>query len=464
MGSTPVQSAIDDLQASYRRMRPTNTHHWLAIRPQDDRPTYLKAIQRGAWSALELAGTQRRGRYLKLAGELLARREILRQQFVVNRSADEVLTAGFVPPRDRSDWPEMRRGLQAELRRRGASRTYIGRAVAKFIALDADELVRRHRETNRARGTQLDEVAEASFAGLMGAELAVCVAQLNIAAGAPSARLHKSEAFFAATERALAADERQWYQDLRSGKVPTPSLTRPRKLVEQFERSLGYVGAIAAERRQNPEDRELGRLALRGANLIRSLLRNLALRYALAWIGSDHPSSQAYQRWLRSVASRRFQSAFRMPRRISARAAQRATGDELVSVEGLLGAVDIRHVDRVPISHAVLRDRGTISLMTKHRKMDSGGMVKGAFVRVVGRPTRDRAGNPELELVRRRYLDLAGSSWSDWATMQLRAIFEASPQGLATDWSWEPGVDGAGNQLRYKLWYVESRRPKRGGV
>jgi hypothetical protein len=86
-------------------------------------------------------------------------------------------------------------------------------------------------------------------------------------------------------------------------------------------------------------------------------------------------------------------------------------------------------------------------------------MTPGAYVRVAGvwqQSSKEVAGTA-LAMDRINLGELGKSSWSDWAKSKLAAVFQPTPHNLAAAWSWEPGVNGAGNQLRYGTWY-ENRR------
>jgi len=126
--------------------------------------------------------------------------------------------------------------------------------------------------------------------------------------------------------------------------------------------------------------------------------------------------------------------------------------------------VTIRHVGEDPVATATLRGgaRGSdVLVITKHQKFDSSGMVGGSSVEVSGQwehRAREIAG-PALRLGRRNLGELAAKSWSDWVTAELRRVFESIPEALTIRWSWQPGRDGAGNPLRYRVWFPEERRP-----
>jgi len=142
---------------------------------------------------------------------------------------------------------------------------------------------------------------------------------------------------------------------------------------------------------------------------------------------------------------------------------------EAVAVAGMVSSLAITHMGRKAISHAELTDAGqrSVGITLPYIKLDSGGVVPGASVRVVGdwRPTVEWLdGASGLVINQRNVGDLSRTYWQDWVTEALRYTFEPSPHGLEMSWSWEPGPDGAGNQLRFGTWAAHrtARRLDRG--
>jgi hypothetical protein len=87
-------------------------------------------------------------------------------------------------------------------------------------------------------------------------------------------------------------------------------------------------------------------------------------------------------------------------------------------------------------------------------KLDSGGFVEGAFVSVTGRFTaNDRVfGTPLIRVERRSLVEDSKHSWKDWVANELRHIYTPIPHALTLSWSWERGIVGPANQLRYGTW------------
>jgi hypothetical protein len=120
-----------------------------------------------------------------------------------------------------------------------------------------------------------------------------------------------------------------------------------------------------------------------------------------------------------------------------------------------VAAVDIRHLGRKAISTVTIeQDGASIAAVLPFIKADSGGMVPGAWCRVAGtwRNASSEAAGPALEIDRQALRDLAREGWHEAISVGVSSVFTAVPHGLAAEWSWQPGTDGAGNQLRYGTW------------
>ena len=138
-------------------------------------------------------------------------------------------------------------------------------------------------------------------------------------------------------------------------------------------------------------------------------------------------------------------------------------------MEGTVSSLAITHRARKAVSVAELTGGGERSarIALPYIKLNSGGVVPGASVRVVGNWRRTLewvGGGGALVVDQRNVGDLSRTYWQDWVTDALRYTFEPSPHGLEISWSWEPGPDGAGNQLRFGTWAARRtpRRPDRG--
>jgi hypothetical protein len=168
------------------------------------------------------------------------------------------------------------------------------------------------------------------------------------------------------------------------------------------------------------------------------------------------------QRWIRAAATLPFQGAANddlVPIDRLAAQADRFDG-QLVAVEGTVQALTITHRRGKTISRALLQDgAASVPLLLAYIKLDAGGMVAGAAVRATGtwHASSPESDGPALHLARRNFGASRKENWRDWATSELAPVLEPVPHGLAASWSWQPGIDGAGNPLRYGVWHRRSK-------
>jgi hypothetical protein len=216
---------------------------------------------------------------------------------------------------------------------------------------------------------------------------------------------------------------------------------------------------LANQRAAAPADPQLGAQALAMGALIRRLLRAVALAMALQSACRWPVDATPFREWAR-LAERAAASgsAWRWPHQTTpAGLTNTATQSEgkARTVSGRVTAVDIRHRGRKAISTVTIEQDGlSIEAVLPFIKADSGGIVPGAWCRVAGtwRNTSSEAIGPALEIDRLALRDLAREGWDEAISVGVSPIFTAVPHGLAAEWSWQPGTDGAGNQLRYGTW------------
>jgi hypothetical protein len=237
-----------------------------------------------------------------------------------------------------------------------------------------------------------------------------------------------------------------------------------------FEKALAPAAILAAKRRKPDADFTAdGRLAMKFGDLIRDLLEAIAIGRYVAWTARWHGEAKVAQQLLSVAQELSLPSAYQAPPlvSISSLAANPAAKDgQELSLEGVLGDVTIVHLRRKAISSApVLDARGrSVTITIPYIKLDSGGMVPGSYVRIAGlwqKSSKEVNGAPALLIDRLNMGDLSRQSWSDWMRGHLHQIFQTVPHNLAASWSWEPGANGAGNSLRYGVWFESGDPLKR---
>jgi hypothetical protein len=467
-----LRRAVRKVQASYRllgRAAKRGYSTWGRLRPQGDWPVYAAAIERQDWAALEKAARTVLARNRAVLRDLLAARRALTPHIAANAEVAAVFRKHFVPPRSRPEWPRAEQLLRRELRQRGRTAEQIERLITRLSSLDASTTPRRHLEVLRAHEVRLDGFARRAMAGLMGAHLAAAVGAFNRVARRTGPG-RDAAAFARRAVRVVETAERGFHRALRRGRIPAVPLGPGPGIARLLRKGAVSAARIAAARRGSRGTTSDDRAALLAGDALRTVLRHVALRYRLTWLGATDPDSPERMRWLRMAAQRPFPTGWKPPRERSVTTLAhrpRAVRDGTpVTLAGTLGPVTIRHIGQTPVSTATLRERARSSeivVTAKHRKFDSSGMVGGSAVRVSGswEHRAPETAGPALRLERQRLADLATRSWSDWVTAELRQVYESSPQALTIRWSWEPGRDGAGNPLRYRVWFPDERESLR---
>ena len=438
----------------------------------DSQVAYTEAIVEAGWSELAKLARDRaqvareRTRELDAGAGRIA--EILRR---LDRVPD--IRSQLPPPANqRSDWRQLRPRIVAGLRQRGLSEAEAGRAATQ---LGSFAVADHAQETRRRLGDAAEEVSERqqeAASSLCAALLAGAVSRFNRSArrNDPERTAGASAEWCGAVERAVRAGERGLHRAFGSGDLFGAYLqARDLAMVAEshIEEGARHAAACARRRRATP-DRSEHSLARRLGDCLRQLLRGVALGTVAGHAARGNESCPPARDWRVAAGRLEFEDSTRIPTWSMARLTQ---GDfpptgELVAVEGTVSSLTITHRARKAVSVAELAGGGgerSVRIALPYIKLDSGGAVPGASVRVVGdwRPTLDwLEGGSALEVDQRDVGNLSRKYWQDWVTHALRYTFEPSPHGLEMSWSWEPGRDGAGNQLRFGTWAAR-RTPSR---
>jgi hypothetical protein len=417
--------SINDYRALLDRGSP-QFRQWTMVYPPILRPRFLVPIRDEDWTTLaSLARAELAARRADL-GEMLRHQRAINQMLL--RSDEAMILLGASKP---------------------------GRDAAKRMAAPLHDL---------AAG--LTDLARDQLSAQMASTLALAVAAFN---QGDSSQPAATTAHVASVEKRLAAARKAVHVALQSANLTAVAAAATDLVAaaraQLFDQCLAPAAALATRRRGPAGDFSAdGRLALRYANAIREALHGIALGRYLAWAAYWIPEIDAIGMWIDAAQTLPFASAYQPPPAVSiaALAADPEGYDgQAVTVEGRLGAVAIVHRGRKAISSAAVADRKakSITIAVPYIKLDSGGMTPGAYVRVAGvwqQSSKEVAG-AALAIDRINLGELGKSSWSDWAKSKLAAVFQPTPHNLAAAWSWEPGANGAGNQLRYGTWFEKRR-------
>ncbi len=436
---------------------------WISFNPAHDRADYVIPIGKEAWKELSaLARSVKKNRQASLASIEKSRKMLVG----LTSALDELdaLTPDLPPALPKIvGWKEQKQRLIAALRKEKIAED---RITAILKAEEKRDFRKRPQELRAqlARGIEhLEKARQRHIASLLGALHADTVARFNTSyKKVKSFDGEKIKAWCRANNGMLLEGEKAVWQMLKDGQ-PGKAAAQAAKLRKEAETNLktgAEMAASAAVRRRQPGSGVPENIAaLRVAEVIRDLLRAVALGYitgsALAWGTEMDPT----QEWIKAARNLPF-VGYQLPPAIPVRQFQkRKTGGEY-TIAGVVTGVSITHRAGKAVSAMKIGSdkNNQVRAALSHIKLDSGGMVPGAIVRVTGvwtDPVKWLPDGPALVVDRLRYTDLSRKGWRDWVTCAVRHVYTPIPHGLAALWSWEPGANGAGNPLYYGVWYDE---------
>lgn len=429
---------------------------------------YQEAVENGAWETLVgLAKADLSARREDLQ-EMAQRQERLGSLFYQGRLLiSSTKATGLWPITQFLDWANARPQLEQQLLARGYSSEDIAPALERLESPTLRDSIQDLDRAQSLLGDTLNGIAQKQITAIMRASLALAVARFNQRSSDDAPTVTPSVEQCKRTEAMLSAAEQSVWNGLRTGDLPATN-AYAKGLAQMSAHALvkdviPQAAALAFRRRSGTTNfTQDGRLALRLGDLIRSLLRAISLSQYSGWLSMWPAGLEPASEWIRQAQKLAFPSEIKWPptARIAALAARPAESDgKALTIEGVLGPVTIKHRGRKAISSApVMDEQGkSVQVTIPYIKLDSGGMVPGSYVRIAGvwQLLSKEVTGPALLIDRRDFGRLGRHSWSDWATTELRSFYEGVPHSLAASWSWEMGVDGAGNQLRYDTWHYQ---------
>jgi len=393
------------------------------------------------------------------------------QEFIAGLCRDipqlRISAQRFPRPSSDPEWPTERERLQQLAEQQGLEQHRIEVGLKYFDNFDPKQEAKTLEQAVLRSRDRLQQNAERRLASLMGSMLALAVAAFNraVSNGNDDNEVGTIADIEQATGR-IEQREREIWHRLREAdifRVQQEALALGGIATQQiFDETIPKLAAISQLRPKELEDRELGALARSLADLMRRQLRAQALGEKLGWVVGWGEAGSEWEQWVKAAQeSSTSQSSYRWPGTLQIRSL--ATSPErfdnrAVVVEGVVKGIAIRHKgpEREVISTATVSfGDATITASLPFIKIDSGGLVPGAWCRLAGiwrASSEDALGEPALEVDRLSYKELVKSSWFDWVSDRIAPIFTPIPHALAASWSWEPGTDGAGNPLRYGVW------------
>ncbi|GMU40062.1 MAG: hypothetical protein AMXMBFR23_09280 [Chloroflexota bacterium] len=435
------------------------------VTPTRSRPRYLAMIEGKRWKPLAARGRRDAAGVERALTAL--RRTQRRWTPIVARLPQVTTAAALAPaPSEHPQFTEMLAAARTAMRAAGYSTAEVTEATRFLKESTPEQLGRDMRKYVVEWTGQIDRLAERYLALQAGAALAMAVGRFNVAVATPPSVRSTPQDYLEFATKELASDERALHAALKAGD-PFVAWGRAVNLRRDaarrlFAGSIAHAALIASARQSAPDDATLGELAVGYGRLIRGQLAAISAGHAVEWDTMWGAEGADFKAWCAAAAATSPGSGYRAPRSaaISSLASRPAALDgEERTVSGRVTAVEITHRGRKAISRATLTD-GTreVTVVLPYIKIDSGGLVPGAWASVSGtwRATSTEAGGgPALEVDRRAIASLGRTHWSERLLQMTDHIFWPVPHGLAVEWSWEPGTDGAGNQLRYGTWLSE---------
>lgn len=461
---TIYEGWLQDYIAEIRRSQKSGLKRlttWGRLRASDERPRYVRAIENEDWAALGRAAS----RELKARQRSIAaiRRYAAELTGLTNRMPQAYAAVRQVRrPRDRPDYASEASMVRAEMTARGATAAEI---AAAFETLDGNPrtIIRTVENALAGIAKRVESFETAHLSSLSGAALARAVAQFNAAYAAPPALRDEPAVYAELVNDAVDAHEKAIWQALRDEDrfIAWAEAVQLRNECARrlFSGALPHAARLAVLRAAAPDDEALGESAIEIGAVIRRLLLGYALGSVLESAVAGPRSGGAFDEWVDGAQqAAAWRSAVKWPRAASLRwlttQPDAADGTER-TIQGRVVSVAISHRGRKAISKVTITD-GTheVVAVLPYIKADSGGMGGGSYARIAGtwRAHSTEAGGPALEISRRSLTALGEAGWHEAATRQVADVFVPVPHALAIEWSWEPGVDGAGNQLRYGTW------------
>ena len=436
---------------------------WGLFDPAHERAEYIPVMNKRDWKEFaSLAQSLKKERLKTLADIEKSRKQILSLMPLLD-DLDKVAPELPPPLPKIAGWKDQRKKLAASLRKRKLAPDKIEAILKAEEKRDFRKAPQQLRAMLDPAIAHLEKARQRQIASTMGATLADAVAQFNTSfKKAKPYKAEEAQAWCRSTYSMLLDGEKAFWQLLRDGKPEkaTAEAAKLRKKAEASIKSGAELAASVAARRRQPGSGAPENIAtLWIAEVVRGLLRAIALGYvaesALAWGVKMDPT----QEWIKAAVKLPFEG-YTAPTAIPVRQfKKRKTGQEY-TIAGVVTGVSITHRAGKAVSAIkIASDKDNqITAALSHIKLDSGGMVPGAIARITGTWTDSikwLPGGPALVVKRLNYGELSQKGWRDWVTAEIRNVYSPIPHGLAAIWSWEPGTNGAGNPLYYGVWYED---------
>ncbi len=452
-----LEKAFREMAAKKVPLTPYITEH---------RDRYLKQMTVGGWDQLESEAEKQQALAHKAFNKVKPQQsQLVKLYDQANEFATEKLK-NWVPLKSRPDWTDMKKKLLANLPP-GTSNQNAEKEIKKLGSFGKKDMVGKILDPVISRSATLDETISSWQAAQLGSELALTIARFNKYEHPTLISMAKIDKWLKDTSVLLQKKEKEIWQVLKEDKLKE-ARDKSDKLLSWSKgavllKAIRTASALAVAR-ENPLNRwKLGPSALMAADLIRNLHSAHLLGLRLAWL--TRFGFGPFDQWLEAAAKLPFPSVWQTPLPIllSSLWNQMNQHDgKVVTIEGVVGPVQNNHKRNKVYSSVWLTDDKGMSMRVGilHIKIDSGGLVEGAYARITGKFAKNDNdfGTPVVRVLRRTLVEDSKHSWKDWTNRQNQYMFTPIPHTLTLSFSWERGVNGPGNLLRYGTWLPNQRR------
>jgi len=437
---------------------------WRAAARVRDWYEYTISIQSKKWGKLAAHSKKDLKKYLGIMqtlsgvqGEL----NLLYRRLNLSPSALNQLPGSVT---EKPEWKKWRERLSGKLKEKGLNQKRINLFLSRLEKTSGKSIVASLQKRLTGHMRTLDSLYFSELRGFSAAHFGMTVAHFNTFTLQKKSK-GLNTTWLGSIERDLTKKEKALWQALRD--------QDPRQMTSQANALLAFSQAnlaktaeqaavLAAKRKNNSKKESSDDLAsVRAGNLLRCLLQSIVLGNYAVWLGTWEPSAQLADDWIKAAKKLPFDVPAKVQFiSVSNFLKSRRASNAVVNIAARIKSVTISHKGQTAISLAELvddpKDNQTVNLTIPYIKMDSTGMVPGAFVRLMGKFSSKVEwlnGKSAIVLERVKYTELKKKSWRYWVTAELRSAFDPIPNGLAAEWSWETSGNGAGNPLRYGVWF-----------
>jgi len=433
---------------------PSKLVSWSQVSSHDDRLDYARLLQKSDWTGLSSAAAAAESRESKLVAEMSTQQRRLARRMEVLLGPPSEVHEALGGLQGRPDWADIRKAALDELSRRGGDEQAMA-WLAQNLDAGIDFLKAMVAPLKDSAG-QLDDLATIHLRVLSGATLARLVAAFNVAAAAGKGpRIDPMDACAAAEGEVQRIFTRLWQAcAARKPRSAARAAKELSALGQPAQPVLQNLLLAAAEQASRQSSVARAGVQIRIGDCLRALLTAVCIGRWVSWTLLRHDPYMGSNRVFGRAEDLPAFAPLAAPTVLDLDEVARdpASYDgQVVTIQGVVSGAVTAVGD---VSTAQLRGTtGSIAVRTDYVRLDEAGVCDGACVRATG-TVHLQGGDVSLTV---GYDDLdqaSASSFHGWLRGQTGQIFRAVPHDLLLSTSWQPGFDGAGNQLRYGIWFT----------